>query len=155
MLKFIGFACTFILLLPLARSKRVEEFSKYKSVETYEIHPGILMMPRYSDSGQVCEIAIEKSHYSPATIDLDPTLPREVFIRIVDELVPLNQRGRLAIDFNDEYMSQYSGNSVTTFKEYENISINIYGKASAKGGVSDVAATISWKNRQCRPVARP
>ena len=152
--KFIGFACTLILLFPLASLKRVEEFSKYKRVETYEIRPGILIMPRYSDSGQVCEIAIEKSHYSPTTIDLDSTLPREVFIRIVDELVPPNERGRLASDFNEEYLSLYSGNSVTTFKEYENISINIYGKASPKGGVSDVAATVTWKNRECGHMAQ-
>ena len=149
MLKLACIICTFILLFPIASLKRGEDFSKYKRVETYEIRPGILIMPRFSENGQVCEIAIEKSHYSPTTIDLDSTLPREEFIRIVDELVPPSERGRLAIDFNEEYLSLYNGNSVTTFKEYENISINIYGKASPKDGVSDVAATISWKKREC------
>jgi hypothetical protein len=142
------------LLFSLLRPQR-EAFSKYTSVEAYEIRPGILIMPRYSNNGQVCEIAVEKSHYTSTAIDLDSTLPREEFIRIVDELAPSNERGRLAIDFNDEYLSLYTGNSVTTFKEYENISINIYGKTSPKDGVRDVAATVSWKKRACGQAAAP
>lgn len=149
MLKPIRFACALILLFPLASVKRGEEFSKYKRVETYEIRPGILIMPRYADNGQVCEIAIEKSHYAPTTIDMDSTLPREDFIQIVDELVPPGDRGRAAIEFTEDYLSLYNGTSVTTFKEYENISIKIYGRALPKGGVSDVAATISWKKKEC------
>jgi hypothetical protein len=148
MLKLIGFACASVLLFPVLTRQR-EAFSKYTSIEAYEFRPGILIMPKYSKKGQVCEIAVEKSHYTPAAIDLDSTLPREDFIRIVDELVPSSERGPLAVDFNEDYMSLYNGSSVTTFKEYENISIKIYGKASPKDGVSDVAATVSWKKRDC------
>lgn len=148
MSKLTLFACSALFLFALPRPQR-EAFSRYTSVTAYEIRPGILIWPRYSDSGQVCEIAIEKSHYRSTAIDLDPSLPREEFIRIIDELVPESERGRLKIDLNDDYTSLYNGSSITTFKEYENVSINIFGKTSAKAGVRDVVATVSWKKRDC------
>ncbi len=149
MRRSVGFACTFILLAPVT-PKRGEDFSRYKRVEAYEARPGVLIMPRFSVSGQVCEIAIEKAHYSPTTIDLDSTMPQQDFVRIIDELVPANERGRIASDFNQEYWSEYNGNSVTTFKEYENVSIKIYGKASSAADARDVAAVVTFKKMKCR-----
>ena len=73
---------------------------------------------------------VEKSHYSHSTIELETMLPREEFIRIADEIVPMDERGRPANDLEGDYLSLSSGSSVTTFREYENLSIRIYGRAS-------------------------
>ena len=60
MLKLFSLVVAVMLLLPTTNSGR-EKFAKYKPVEAYEIQPGILMMPRYSADGQVCEIGIESA----------------------------------------------------------------------------------------------
>jgi hypothetical protein len=95
MSKLIGLALAAVLLLPSANPVR-EQFAKYKAVEAYEIRPGVLMMPRYSSDGQVCEIGLEKLHYSPEIIRLDSSLSREEVDQVLEELVPANERGRVA-----------------------------------------------------------
>jgi hypothetical protein len=69
----IGLACFFISLLFLA-NPRNERFAKYKHVEAYEIRSGVLMMPRYSADGEVCEVGIQKRNYSPEIVRLDSSL---------------------------------------------------------------------------------
>ncbi|HTQ96965.1 MAG TPA: hypothetical protein VMH89_09165 [Candidatus Acidoferrum sp.] len=74
-------------------------------------------------------------------------MPRDTFLQVIDELVPLNERGRRRMDFGEEYISVYSGNSVTTFADFENVSIEIDGQSKPSG---DVVAIISWKNHTCK-----
>src|SRR5437764_678419 len=124
-----------------------DKFSRYKNIEAYEVRPGILMMPRYTEDGQVCEITLEKHHYSNGTANLGSTIPRETFIELVDELVPQRERGRQTMNFGKEYMSAYGGNGVATFVEYENVSIEISGIASPVASAGDIVAVIKWKKR--------
>lgn len=145
MSKLIGFACTVMVLFVFAKPQ-TDRFSKYPAVEAYEIRPGVLMMPSYASDGQVCQIELEKRHYSNGTALLDSRLPHEVMMQIIDELVPPSERGPQTMNFGKEYMSAYSGNSVTTFAEYKNVSIDIYREASSAG---DVVAMIRWKNEGC------
>src|SRR5579859_3843202 len=105
----------FLLFSVFSVKPQNDRFVKYKAVEAYEIRPGILMMPRYSDEGQVCSIEIERRHYADGTAFLDSQLPHEVMIQIIDELVPVGERGPQSMNFGREYMSEYSGNSVTAF----------------------------------------
>lgn len=125
------------------------KFSKYKAVETYEIRPGILMMPEYAKDGQVCQITLEKHHFSNEKADLNSGIPRETFIELINELVPMDERGYQTMNFGKEYISSYSGQSVNTFAEYENVSIDIFGTQSHRNGAGDIVAVISWKKRTC------
>lgn len=147
----LGFAAA-ALLLPSANPAH-EKFAKYKAVEAYEIRPGVLMMPRYSTDGQVCEIGLEKLHYSAETIRLDSSLSRKEIDQIFDELVPAEERGPKSKDPFGTLITQ-EGQSLTTNVDFENVSIQIYGNASSagKGGttVDEVAATLKWKNRKCQ-----
>jgi len=151
MSKSIGLACATALLLLFA-GPRSGRFSKYKTVEAYEIRPGILMMPSYSDDGQVCEIGLQKLHYSPEMIRLDSSLSREEIDRILEEPVPADERGPRSKDFKRELIT-IVGPEMTTDTEYENVSIQIHSHvlhASRKSEVvDDIAATIKWKNRKC------
>jgi hypothetical protein len=153
MSKLIGLALAAVLL-PTAANPAHEKFAKYKAIEAYEIRPGVLMMPRYSSDGQVCEIGLEKLHYSPETIRLDSSLSRKEIDQIFDELVPAGERGPRSKDFAGALITQ-GGGSLTTNIDFENVSIQIYGAASpadGKGGttVDEVAATLKWKNRRCQ-----
>jgi hypothetical protein len=127
-------------------------FSKYRAVEAYEIRPGILMMPKYASDKQVCEIVLERHHYSNETASLDSTMPREVITQIADELAPPRERGPLTTALGRDYLSAYSGNSVTTFADYKNVSIRIFGIASPAGtaAAGDVVAVIHWNDRKCQ-----
>jgi len=124
-------------------------FSKYKAVEAYEIRPGILIMPRYSEDGQVCEIGLERAHYSLAKITLDASLSRSEIDQIADELVHANERGpRTFGNLGDLVMED--GGALVTVADYERVSIQIYGSDSPKSGEGNVAATIRWKTRKCQ-----
>jgi hypothetical protein len=151
MSKLIGLAIAAMFLLPPANPNR-ERFTKYKAIEAYEIRPGILMMPSYSSDGQVCEIGIEKLHYSPVMIRLGSDLSQKEIDQIFEELVPATERGLKSKDF-DGLISQ-SGNGLITYIDYENVTIQIYGDASPGKHyvttVVEVAATIKWKNRKCQ-----
>jgi hypothetical protein len=152
MSKLIGSVAA-VLLLAAANPAR-EKFAKYKAVEAYEIRPGILMMPRYSADGQVCEIGLEKLHYSPEKIRLDSSLSRKEIDEIVDELVPSAQRGPKPTGLLEQGMTTQSGASMVSDEEYQNVSIQIYSSTSpaAKGGTTadEVTATLKWKNRKCK-----
>jgi hypothetical protein len=141
------------MLLFLAMNPQSDRFSKYKAVETYEIRPGILMMPRYSDSGQVCEIGVERRHYSPEMIRLDSSLSRKEIDEVLDELVPADERGSESKDFGENLIDQ-AGQGMTTNIGYEKVSIQIYSKVlstSRHRVVADyIAATVHWKNRKCQ-----
>lgn len=146
-----AFLVSGLIALFLSMWPHRDTFSQFKSLETYQIRPGILMMPRYTDDGHVCEITLEKHHFYDDTANLNLTIPRETFVQLIDELVPPTERGRQTMNFGREYMSAYSGQGVTTFAEYENVSIDIYGRASHECGNGDVVAVIKWKTRICSP----
>ena len=153
MLKLIGLACTAILLLFVAKPQS-DKFSKYKTVEAYEIRPGILMVPTYSTDGQVCEIGIERRHYMPDKVTLSSGLSREEINQICDELAPVNERGSRPTNLLERGGVMQEGNTLLTSEEYENVSISIYSEAlSASSGselhIKNVAATITWKHRKC------
>jgi hypothetical protein len=153
MSKLIGSVAAAMLLLPMAYAGR-EKFAKYKAVEAYEIRPGILAMPRYSTDGQVCEIGLERLHYSPGEVRLDSSLSRKDIDEIFDELVPSEERGPQPKNPVEQVAGGFiSGLAMVSDEEYQNVSIKIYGELSPGGEkaatVNEVAAALKWKNRKC------
>ena len=145
----------FVLLLLLAAPAQKNTMAKYKSVEAYEIRPGILMFPRYSEEGQVCEIGLERRHYSPEKITLYSTLSRKEVDAIVDELAPTGERGPKSKNPLD--LMLVVGPGLTTLEQYENITVRIESAVIAnsenKSTVDDVAAVITWNQRKCKQAA--
>lgn len=151
MSKLIGLVFAAMFLLPSANPG----FAKYKAIEAYEIRPGVLMMPRYSADGQLCEIGLEKRHYSPEMIRLDSSLSRNEVDQMLEELVPANERGPKSTAPGGRDDLTEVGHGLVTSSEYVNISIQIYSAvlpASRKHEIvaDNVAATIRWKNRRCQ-----
>lgn len=130
--------------------------AKYKAVEAYEIRPGILMFPAYSADGQVCEIGLEKHHYSREMIRLDSTLSRADVDSIVDELAPASERGPKSQDPLDDLMLVV-GPGRTRFEQYENVTVQIDSAeipiSKKKSIFDDVDAVIIWKHRKCKDAA--
>ena len=153
MSKLIGLAFAAMLLLPSADDPVRERYAKYKAIEAYEIRPGILMIPRYSVDGKVCEIGLEKLHYSPKMIRLDSGLSRKEIDQIFEELVPTNERGARSKDFGGSLITR-AGQGITTSIDFENVSIQILGQEPSKPShreivEDDTVATVHWKGRRC------
>jgi len=152
MSKLIGLAGTFMVLF-VAMRPQSDKFPRYKAVEAYEIRPGILMIPRYAADGRVCEIGLERRHYSPEMIRLDSSLSRKEIDEIVDELAPENERGPKEGGLLGDIAS-IDGGSLTTSSTYENVSVEIYSKLLPSKNLQiaeeGVAATLTWKNRKCQ-----
>ena len=127
-----------------------QQFDKYKAVDAYQTGSGILVLPRYSSEGKLCEVVLEKEHYSENSIDLASTISHDKMIAAVNDIAPVSERGRSTMPFGTEYLSQYSGNTVTTFSDYEAISIQIYGRTSPAFDAGDIAARINWNKRPCK-----
>jgi hypothetical protein len=154
MAKLLGAIC--VLLLLLTPSPQKNTMAKYKAVDAYEVRPGILMFPRYSEDGRVCEIGLERRHYSPEKITLYSTLSREEIDAIVDELAPASERGPKSQNPLDDLMLVV-GHGMTTFEKYENVTVEIESAVIAnskkKNTVDNVAAIIQWKHRKCTQAA--
>lgn len=130
------------------------QFSKYKSVEAYEVRPGILMMPRYTADGQTCEIGLEKRHYSPGVISTISSFSSDEIDELVDELAPESVRGPKPTGFAGRDSLLIDGHVITWTRNYENIVVYIYAPQSdrCRKGIcteGNVAVTIAWKNRKC------
>lgn len=128
------------------------KFAKYKQVEAYEIRPGILVMPSYTNDGQLCEMGLEQRQYSPELIRLDPSLTRGEIDEIFDEFVPESERGAKS----DELVS-VDGGGITTIETFTNVWVKIYGKDLSPADRKRhkivervVTATVQWKNRKCQ-----
>jgi hypothetical protein len=154
MAKLLGLICA--LLLFLTPSPQKNTIAKYKAVEAYEVRPGILMFPRYSEDGQVCEIGLERRHYSPEKVTLYSTLSHEEIDAIVNELAPASERGPRSQNPLDDLML-VGGHGMTTFEKYENVTVEIESAVIAnsknKNTVDNVAAIIQWKHRKCTQAA--
>jgi hypothetical protein len=155
MAKLTGSALVALVLLVAASPGR-ERFARYKAIEAYEIRPGILMMPRYSPDGQVCEIGVEKLHYTPERVRLSSSLSRKEVDQIFDELVPSAERGPKPEGPSDRGSMVFAGsNGMVVTEEYRDVSISFYGLTSPGAGkdeitLDEVAATIKWKSRSCQ-----
>jgi hypothetical protein len=149
--KFVSLSLTILFMLNAATTTQ-QRFANYRKIEAYEVRPGILMMARYTADDKVCEIGLERLQYSPTLIRLDSGLSREEIFQILDELVPVNERGKPSKDTDNQITE--SGQSLTTNIDYENVSIRIYGatlpsKHKNEIAVNEVVATVKWKHRIC------
>jgi hypothetical protein len=148
-------ACAATVLL-LDAKPQTEMFSKYKTVQAYEIRPGVLAMPRYAEDGQICEIGVEKRTYSPEMIRIGSSFSKLEIDEMVDELTPLEERGPRLKGLMGGMMA-LSGATYTNVTAYENVTIISYGGISSKSGsqsglssTGDAAFTIQWTKLKCK-----
>jgi len=113
--------------------------SKYSAVTAYEVRPGILMTARYAQDGQVCEMTLEKRHQTPGKVDLDSTIPHELVKELVEELVPVSERGKPANQFTKKwgYITSIFGSLAVSEAQFENVSIEIDGSVSGSSSTGD------------------
>jgi hypothetical protein len=133
-----------MLAFPLGPNKR---FDKYQAIETYEIRPGILITPTYTAQHEICEVAIEKRHYSNNVVDMDAELSDEQIQELFEELVPKSERGQLAWNLGEgTERTDTDGGVSVTYVPYKNVTFAKYRKAKHQ---NYLAAIITWKTPRC------
>jgi len=153
MAKLIALAFVAMSLVPSAAPVG-ERFARYKAIEAYEIRPGVLILPRYAPDGQVCEIGIERLHYSPETVRVDSSLTREEIDLAFDELVPADERGPKVQGLQGDLIVGIGADRRENIA-FENVSLQIASEvlSESKRHVTlepDVVAIIQWKHRKCQ-----
>ena len=151
-LSVVGLLAT-ALVTPRVESQAEDQFKRYKAVEAYEIRPGILMMPRHASDGQVCEIGLERRHYSPEEIRHDSDLSKKEINEIAEELAPTDQRGAETDLLAGGEMDLLAGHGITTVSDYENVAVEIHYWMLPSGekqySLEQPVAVIRWKHRIC------
>ena len=150
----------FLLLLALAfaapsRSQTAADLSsKYPVVTSYEVRPGILMTPKYTSDGQVCQMSFERRHATNSGLDLDSYISVKLVREIVDELAPPSVRGKSS--GGQEWAGWGIGlgpGNTEGGAEFENVSVIAAGTAEPHRG--PIIVLITWKNRTCKPEPNP
>jgi hypothetical protein len=138
-------------LLALVAVPSSDRLRKYRAVEAYEIRPGIIATPFYSDSHELCEISIERRHYADNAVDMDATMSKEQIVSMFDELAPKEERGgSWSKKFPpDTEFSEGDGGVLDTHIPYENVTLRIYGSRVRPEWQKYVAAIIVWNKVRC------
>lgn len=116
--------------------------AKYPVVSAYKVRPGILMTAKYAEDGQVCEMVLER-RYTPDQTDADSTIPSKLEDQLIDELVPVAERGPATSHWLGN--SYVAGGVTHTQRGFQSVLIEIDGTVS--GG--DKIVMIHWKKRTC------
>jgi hypothetical protein len=122
---------------------------RLKRVPAFEIRRGIDVFPSFTADGSVCRIVIEKRQYlDPANADFDITISSTLANQLVDELVPVSERGKPLSPYlsNESFVA---GGASFIKKDYENVSVGMYGSL-VEGKTSGVSVIVlSWPKRTC------
>ena len=127
----------------LAQSADDLKLSYGPPVSVFEIRPGIMMNVRFDKSGQASELRIQRYAVTDSTVYLDTGIPPSVSNEIIDELVPVAERG---VKGKFSGLMLIVGGVGTSTDDYENVAITYYtSQAKECGGL--LAILIKWKHR--------
>lgn len=146
MMKLIASIC----LLAFVVGPSSDRVRKYSAVEAYEIRPGVIATPAYTAGHDLCEISIEKRHYSNNSVDMDATMSKELILSLFDELAPKEERGGPAGRLPpDTEITEGDLGMLTTRIPYKNVTLAFFGKKDSPDRQKYVAAIIIWNLTPC------
>ena len=119
--------------------------SKYRQVTSYELHPTVVMTPKFAADGQVCEMVIERRQSTDKGIVFATFFSEQEVREFVDELAPAADRGR---DLTKHLNGIVTGGSIITEYNYENLLVRVYG-VTRPAPAGDRVIIISWPKRGC------
>ena len=140
------------LVLALAlRSQSVADLNaKYPVVTSYEVRPGILMTPKYSADGQVCQMSIERQRGTRSGVMLDSFMSDKLVKEILDELAPRSERGKPRLGREGDAAIVTTGGMTTSGHAYENIDFEV-----VDGPNRERVVLIAWNNRKYEDGPKP
>jgi hypothetical protein len=138
MTKILAAATSMFLFITAASGQTAADLAKkYHHHDVYEVEPGVQMTPKFDSSGAVCEMQVEQAHFVKDGVDVSNGIDERQVYPIIDELVPVSERGRKLNNF-DECV----GVCQTTY-QYSNVAIMIVSTGDTR------LVRIKWRNRSC------
>jgi hypothetical protein len=121
---------------------------RYPRLYTFAVRPNVNLTATYAASdGQVCEMVLEPRHWDGQKYLLTSTLSEEETISVVEEVVPLSERGSSMKNEFDR-LAAVSGGYFSRTYDYEKITVAVAGSTREKSwGI--MAAVVKWRNRSC------
>lgn len=101
------------------------------------------MTVRFAESGQASEVRIERHAATDSKVYLDTAIPEYLAKEIVDELVPVAERGAKG-EFSG--LMLIVGGAGTSSDDYENVSITYYSSQSQE---------CQWLGSYCHQMEKP
>lgn len=141
-----------VILAPTTGGQSVEDLrAKYRSITSYEIHPGVVMTPQYAADGHVCEMVLERRHETESGFKTADTFTDSEVTALVDELVPQSERGKAVTNgpLQDDRPNAYGAGGIMVMNTpYEYVIVQEIGVTKPKPGRL-LVATITWRKRAC------
>jgi hypothetical protein len=132
------FAC--MTIIAQSKDQLRQRFGEPVS-ETFLARPGIAATATYAPSGKIVELVISPLN-SSLIKSRNATLSRESVDAVINELVPMSQRGRFVIGEFEDFICEPSDDCMGSSAHYQNVTI--YYNGSAKQ--SQVTyAVLQWK----------
>jgi hypothetical protein len=140
-------AILFICLAANAQT-REELHKRYGSpiIETFTIRPGVSVTVSYAETGEVCEMIIHPQQLTSALdYPITKTMQSKAVTEVIDELVPISQRGKRLIGSFLNHICLPLNNCWGVMDSYERVTILRNG-----GDDKERYARIRWKETSCR-----
>ncbi len=146
---------SFVLLggLPVVAQSSSELERKYGRPDNhlvtrlgYEVRPGVIMTVSFAADGQMCEALIEPDRVTETGVDRGKRIPAALAREIVDEIVPIAQRGR---QIRGMTMGNYTSWSWTDYDRVR-ISSVLVGVGGPEEELKVDEVRIRWKERRCQ-----
>jgi len=144
----------FLMVLPVVSQTNSDFRQRYQSpkVGSYVVRPNIIMSVRFADEslwkGYACEAVIKPEATTSSSEVSSETFASESALEIIDEVVPIAQRGKLI-----NALSVNGGCTGMRISMYEQVVINRVTRCEAAGG-GTYQASIKWKAVWCEDKKR-
>jgi hypothetical protein len=118
---------------------------RYPKLNVYVAKPHIAMTVKFSPKGEICEMVLEPRHWDGKEFFLYPTIEESDVLTVLEEAVPLSDRGERVKDPRADLMDVI-GHSFSRTYHYEKLTIQTAGLVKPFGIMS---AVVTWQNRSC------
>ncbi|HEX8177977.1 MAG TPA: hypothetical protein VF525_00395 [Pyrinomonadaceae bacterium] len=138
-----------LLALPVSAQTRTEFRRKYESpkADTYLVRQGIIMSVKFAAAplwkNYACEAIVKPENTTASKPDVPEVMAAESVEQIIDEVIPVEERGRLV-----NQMSVNGGCTGLRISIYENVTISRATRCKQRGG-GTYQAWIRWKAIWC------
>lgn len=139
-----------LLLLILVLMGTTDPVARYQHVQAFAPTGEILALPSYSRSGILCEVVLQKRAYANGAVDVDYGVARKDLERVLNELSPLESRGKRTFPRAFDELSIVSGNVATLSHDYANVSISFFATEASAANNRYAAAVLKWKRPECQ-----
>jgi hypothetical protein len=112
----------------------------------YEVRPGVIMTVSFAPDGQICEALIEPDRVTEAGVDWGRRIPAALAREVVDEIVPIAQRGR---QIGGMTMGNYTSLSWMDYDRVKIISV-LVGVGGPEEELKVDEVRVKWKERRCQ-----